>query len=475
MGQAQTCGLEDLGNQQELEGRYFIQKVKLGSGSHGSVWRAVDRVTEHLVAVKHIEWRKLVQKGEEQADEMLKHVIHEVKVMQSCKHENIVQLLRAFRSDHDDVFICLEYCEGGDFGDKLRQRGCSSKEPEVKQWMRDILAAISYLHSKQICHRDIKPDNFLLRITRLKLSDFGLAVSVKEGQLLTERCGTPAFMSPEQHMLPPQGLSAGYSHPVDIWAAGLTMYCLLFHGKHPFVTEKGELNLDAACRGHLSFPVSSYRLFGRSKEQWSADAVDLCQRLARTESQKRILAEDALSHRFLGTLGSPIQKRWLGKIGQKWTSLSSPDTAEAAISKVDATDSIPTKLYTFEIPPPQLHPPCQRAKFVHQGQPLTAEDLVSSGDASAVNTSDIETLLRAEGPDNCCGSGQIYYIGDPVRALRIGGKFGCLSANIHCSLGYPPPCVNVIEPTPKVEQQCWSAISTQRTAGISSSDTLISI
>lgn len=88
-------------------------------------------------------------------------------------------------------------------------------EPEAAEWMRQMCAAIAALHGKAICHRDIKPENFLVSgASSLKLADFGLSVYLPPGQLLQQKCGTPAFMSPEQHALPRQspGLSWRGSH-----------------------------------------------------------------------------------------------------------------------------------------------------------------------------------------------------------------------------------------------------------------------
>merc|ERR1719506_1210618 len=70
--------------------------------------------------------------------------------------------------------------------------------------------------------------------TQLKLCDFGLAIRPQTGEQLRVRCGTPAFMAPEQSRLPD---GAGYSYPVDMWAVGIILYMLVCGGNHPFVTD----------------------------------------------------------------------------------------------------------------------------------------------------------------------------------------------------------------------------------------------
>jgi len=67
---------------------------------------------------------------------------------------------------------------------------------------------------------------------------------------LVDKCGTPAFMAPEQHLLPRK--SNGYTFPVDLWAAGLLMY-MLMENRHPFLNAKGMLEMEQLMNGHLVF------------------------------------------------------------------------------------------------------------------------------------------------------------------------------------------------------------------------------
>eukprot|EP00746_Dinoflagellata_sp_MGD_P134571 gnl/MRDRNA2_/MRDRNA2_68422_c0_seq1.p1 gnl/MRDRNA2_/MRDRNA2_68422_c0~~gnl/MRDRNA2_/MRDRNA2_68422_c0_seq1.p1 ORF type:complete len:799 (+),score=140.46 gnl/MRDRNA2_/MRDRNA2_68422_c0_seq1:88-2484(+) len=307
----QNSLLNDLGDHKKLEEKYFIQKVKLGQGSYGSVWRAIDRETNRVVAVKQMERAKIQRSGISPED-----VRREIAVLRACNHETIIRLFDAYKDAAGTIYMALEYCEGGDFGDKLRERSETLQEGEVADWMHQILSAIAYLHDRRVCHRDIKPDNFMVGLNgdqvnatenRLKLADFGLAIPVAPGQLLTERCGTPAFMSPEQHTLPPKGRSRGYGCPVDVWAAGLTMYCLLFTGQHPFMSSRGLFDEKAAMEGRLTFqdPGASQGFFnglglgGKCRDRWPVEALDLCKKLVETKPSQRIPAGHALRHVFL--------------------------------------------------------------------------------------------------------------------------------------------------------------------------------
>jgi serine/threonine protein kinase len=257
-----------------LEDRYYLQKVKLGQGSFGTVWRAVDRHSNRVVAIKQLDKAAMPRRGVRQQD-----IEREVNVMQAVVHENITQLLSTFE-DRGHIYLALEYCDGGDFGDKVKERGLHLTEPEASDWMRQVLSAIAALHAKAICHRDIKPDNFMVHANTVKLADFGLALFLPRGRLLTEKCGTPAFMCPEQHKLP-RG-SRGYTNLCDVWAAGVTMYMLMFGGRHPFLTSSQQIDEKRLLGGHLCFSVDlglcGFGL-GGGEGRFSEPARRLCKRL----------------------------------------------------------------------------------------------------------------------------------------------------------------------------------------------------
>jgi len=162
-------------------------------------------------------------------------------------HENILKFIQMFE-DATHVFLVLEYCDGGDFSDKLKARPEQPMGPcetVVVGWMRQICAAIEALHGAHIVHRDVNPKNFMLSRGVLKLADLGIAQLLRTANSrLFAKCGTPGYMAPEQYMLP---LGAGYHLPVDMWAAGIVLYMMLHGGRHPFM-EHGKLNKQEMVR-----------------------------------------------------------------------------------------------------------------------------------------------------------------------------------------------------------------------------------
>lgn len=266
--------------------RYYLQKVKLGEGSFGTVWRAVDRHTNSTVAVKQLDKAVLPKRGVRRSD-----IEREISVMQAVDHENVTKLYGS-SEDQQSIFLALEYCNGGDFGDKVKEKGLDLAETMAAEWMYQIVSAIWVLHCKNICHRDIKPDNFMVHDEVLKLSDFGLAVHLPWGSRLTDKCGTPAFMSPEQHQLPRD--SGGYCHACDVWAAGITMYMVMFAGKHPFITASQQLDQQALMVGQLDFSISSGFLgFAMPKDRYSQTARVFCRQMVTVDFPRRITAVEA--------------------------------------------------------------------------------------------------------------------------------------------------------------------------------------
>mmetsp|Transcript_24276 Transcript_24276/g.76322 ORF Transcript_24276/g.76322 Transcript_24276/m.76322 type:complete len:556 (-) Transcript_24276:101-1768(-) len=284
-------------SQARLDDRYYLQKVKLGQGSFGTVWRAVDRHTNSVVAIKQLEKAAMPRRGVRKQD-----IEREINVMQAVSHDNITQLLGTFE-DHSSIYLALEYCDGGDFGDKVKEKGLGLQESEAAEWMRQIISAIGSLHSKCICHRDIKPDNFMVHGDQLKLSDFGLALFLPRGRLLTEKCGTPAFMSPEQHKLP--RFSQGYTNLCDVWAAGITMYMLMFGGRHPFLNSSQQLDEKRLLQGSLDFTVAQgfFGGFGLADARFSEAARRLCRKLVEPDLAKRTSAEELRSDPWLAMGG----------------------------------------------------------------------------------------------------------------------------------------------------------------------------
>jgi len=115
---------------------------------------------------------------------MVKVLIHE-----TLKHENIVTLISHHIVDNRHA-LALELCENGSVRKLLaKTAGGLLTEPVCRRYFRQMLSAVTHLHSRSIVHRDVRADNFLLdSYDRIKLADFGLAMRYANGEhLFTSR------------------------------------------------------------------------------------------------------------------------------------------------------------------------------------------------------------------------------------------------------------------------------------------------
>ena len=202
---------------------------KLGKGAYGIVWRAFDKKTKEIVALK-----KIFDAFQNATD--AQRTYREIMFLQEMDgHEHIIRLTNVLKADNDrDIYLTFEYMET-DLHAAIRANILQEIHKQYILWQ--TLKALKFMHSAQLVHRDMKPANLLLNSDCLmKVADFGLARSLleerteeKEGSLpLTDYVATRWYRSPEILLG-----SGTYGFPVDMWATG----CILgemFSGKPMF-------------------------------------------------------------------------------------------------------------------------------------------------------------------------------------------------------------------------------------------------
>lgn len=198
---------------------------ELGRGQFGVVKKMKSKINGQIYAIKVINQPK---NKEEQ-----KSVIREEFIMDALSHPNIIKLYKTFK-DVDYIYFVSEYIDGINLEKyviNFRKNNPNSHIDQnfVLDIFKQILIGLTFLHDKEILHRDIKPDNIILdRNNNIKIADFGLSAFYKKGYgeltYNNTQVGRPDYVCPEiLH-------NEDYDHRCDIFSLGYTIYYIMnFH------------------------------------------------------------------------------------------------------------------------------------------------------------------------------------------------------------------------------------------------------
>jgi len=292
---------------------YRLTGEVLGQGAYASVQTCVNIYTEVEYAVKIID--KTVPTHSRS------RVFKEIDLFHHCQgHQNIINLIEYFE-EPEKFYLVFEKITGGQLLDRISTRKYFTEE-ETVDIVRDIAAALEFLHSKGIAHRDLKPENILCvygdSLTPVKLCDFDLGSGIKfhsgggagsdTTPLLHTPVGSAEFMAPEivEAFIEDTEEDFKYDKRCDLWSLGVMMYILL-SGYPPF---SGSCGRDCAwaaggqcddCQMNLFTNIQQGKFEFHPKE-WthiSPQAKDLIKRLLVKNAKKRLSARDVLGHEWL--------------------------------------------------------------------------------------------------------------------------------------------------------------------------------
>lgn len=196
--------------------QYQLKQV-IGKGSYGIVYKAENKTTGQIVAIKEINYDN---------DDDLKEIMIEINLLKNLNHINIVKY-HGFIQKMSNLYIILEYAAKGSLKTLMsnRPRKCLT-ESETEIYIRQTLNGLAYLHDKGVIHRDIKAANLLLDANNIvKLADFGVSTKVNNSAMTL--AGSLNWMAPEIIT------NKGASTLSDIWSLGATVVELLT-GKPPY-------------------------------------------------------------------------------------------------------------------------------------------------------------------------------------------------------------------------------------------------
>uniref|UniRef100_UPI0037E833C0 PAS domain-containing serine/threonine-protein kinase n=1 Tax=Semicossyphus pulcher TaxID=241346 RepID=UPI0037E833C0 len=199
----------------------------VGKGAFGFVWKAVRRFDGQEVVVKFISKARIVNDCWVD-DPMLGRVSQEIALLTRVQHHNIVRVLEVFENGSYFQMVMEKHGDGLDLFEfiDLQPR---LDEPLASYIFRQLVAAVFYLRTKSILHRDIKDENIIIdKCFHIRLIDFGSAAMMVPGKLFYNFCGTLEYCSPEVLQGNP------YEGPeLEMWSLGVLLYTLLF-SENPF-------------------------------------------------------------------------------------------------------------------------------------------------------------------------------------------------------------------------------------------------
>ena len=201
----------DAGKKEKLiGGKYFIEKL-IGEGAYGKVYKSRYADDGKPVAIKIL------------PEEAYAFYSREAQVLRQLQPFPYVMEILDALVDPAGLCIVMPYIEHGSLQTYMNKFHGEALEPgQVVSLMEELLAAIAHAHSKEVIHRDVKPQNILLRSgTDGVLTDFGVAYAVEStGRSSTMTAGTSGYIAPEV-------TSGRFDNTIDVYSAGVVLYKML--------------------------------------------------------------------------------------------------------------------------------------------------------------------------------------------------------------------------------------------------------
>ncbi|KAH7640846.1 LOW QUALITY PROTEIN: cyclin-dependent kinase 2 [Dermatophagoides farinae] len=290
---------------------------KIGEGSYGIVYKAIDQENGGLVALKKIRLNSDSEGAPSTA-------IREISLLKSIKHKNVVSLIDVIHCD-TNLYLVFEYLNQDlkKLLDNTSTNGLPSKL--IKSYVWQLLQGISYCHANQVIHRDMKPQNLLIDIDGyIKIGDFGLGRSIMiPMRIYTHEVVTLWYRAPEI-LLGTQY----YGFSVDIWSIG----CIFAEMSSKKALFSGDSEIDQLYRIFRTLGTPDEKLwpdvvklcdyksnFPKWKRQnmkellpnLDDNAIDLLNRLLTYDPNQRIPALKALNHKYFHDVSSCLPKDYV--------------------------------------------------------------------------------------------------------------------------------------------------------------------
>jgi len=272
----------------------------LGKSYFGEIF-----LTEKLGKKGFLTTRKMESSFVERSENIYK-LNNEINILKTNKNPNLEKLIDYKKTDNN-IYLVTEYCNGGNLSKCLKKYIQIFKTPfteEIVQYlMRQILNGLSFLHSKNIIHRDLRLDNLLVYFnsdkdkaslnmlnSKIKISEFSFSKILKNPshQLTKSIVGTPLYTSPDiLDGMVNKTSYLEYNQKVDIWSLGVLCYEMLV-GYCPFLGNNLQDLYDKIKQGFYSLPNTL-----------SKEAASFIGSMLVIDDNQRLSCKELLKHDFL--------------------------------------------------------------------------------------------------------------------------------------------------------------------------------
>ena len=274
---------------QDYNKKYELEKTRIGFGIYTEVYKAKNKVTKELRAIKIIKLDAIKYELEKEGEttqglkDYIDNINNEIENMKICaeNNENSVKYYESFQTKNE-IAIVLELCD--DCLSKFKNKK-SFNAKKIREILKQLNNTLKIMKEKKIVHRDLKPDNILIKTEKdkqiIKLCDYGISQIGNMTNLKTH-IGTLHYMAPE--ILEGQTY---YTYKCDLWSLGIVIYELFFKEK-PYMGQN-EVSLLTNIKKNKN---------NNLKDTGDASLNDLIKQLLEYDPKKRMTWDDYFNHSF---------------------------------------------------------------------------------------------------------------------------------------------------------------------------------
>lgn len=215
----------------------------LKTGGYAEVYLAKHAISNQLVSIKKTDLHNF-------STEELYNISREAVYLSTLIHKNIIKIINSY-TYNDCLYNVMEYAEGGELS-QLLMDDKPIAEDKIKSYFFQIINAVKFIHSKNVIHRDLKPNNILFfdkEQTQIVIIDFGISGICNGMSREIIKAGTVRYVPPELA----SGDVYSSSPKIDIWSLGIILY-LMYFKVFPFEGNDNDI-LEKIVNSPVSFPA----------------------------------------------------------------------------------------------------------------------------------------------------------------------------------------------------------------------------